>query len=298
MARTVFMIQVTGVLILCGCQGSDVTSSIEPTNEDAIYNIIRYDRELEFNLDLHDFSVPDTNLPEGLLSPPYEPVHFWRQIQGDSLFIGISLHDPVDSVGAVPWASVYVEKFFYGTLEIIARDTSGGGDEPVRISKDFGMVGIIYAIFEKVGFDYNTRRGWILSQISDAIFSETQNSRMELSPTNITLIQIQPPSGPIITVNPQTKLIRDVPEFEPGDSVTIFIHTSLPDDHVSIRYASGDTYLTRQLTPIDSTVFAAGFRFPGYIEFNHFLVDVISHEAISDTTQYEPNAIGVLYRIR
>jgi hypothetical protein len=295
--NSIALVLAVGLQLTMSCTGSKVTSSQEPTNEDAIYNIIRYDRPLEFNLDLFDFSVPDTSR---LLGAPYRPLHFWRSVYKDSLFIGIDVNypQPGDSIGSVPWANVNFTKFFWGTLEVIAEDTSGGGSVPVRMSKRFIMKGDILAEFQKVGFDYNPRRGWILTKISDAVFSDA--GRSIVGPSSIGRIEIHPQSdsGAPIVVDTHIKLLRDVPSFSMGDSVTIVIFTTDPDDIISIRYPYGSQYFTRCLTPVDSSQFVAGFRFPDYIELNHFTIDAVNAAAVDDTLKYIPNAVGVIYRVR
>jgi len=283
--------------LIFSCDESKVLSPGEPTNEDAIYNIIRYDRPREFNLDHFDLSVPDTSV---LLGAPFRSLHFWRHFERDSLFIGIDVNypQPGDTVGSVPWANVFVQKFFYGTLEVIAEDTSDGGSLPVRMSKRFTMKGEIVSEFQKVGFDYNPRRGWILTEISDAIFSNVPNSTTGIS--SISSIEIWPESDPggVIHVNTNIKRLENVPEFNMGDSVTVIVYTTRSDDIVSIRYPYESEFLTRYIPPVDSSRFVAGFRFPYFIEFNHFTIDLVNFGAVSDTLKYTPQAIGVLYRVR
>jgi hypothetical protein len=283
---------------LIACNGAKVTPSEDPTNEDAIYNIIRFDRQLEFNLDLLDASVPDTSTL--VLAPPYRPQDYWRHIDRDSLFIGMDIHYPEggDTIGTVPWAEVSVVKTFWGTLEVISVDTVGGGAERIRMSKPFAMLGRINAIFEKVGFDYNSRRGWILTRLSDAIFDAAPAFAQEEWPLRIERIEIRRENGTLLAVNSGLKLLRDVPSFSPGESVTVFVRVNRPDDLVSIRYPAGEDYITGYPIRLDSLNYFKGFRLPSFIEFNHFAVDVVSGDAVADTFPYRPNGTGVVYRVR
>jgi hypothetical protein len=293
MKKTLLLIPIS-VLGILACEGSKVTSPIEPTDEDAIYNIIRYDRPLEFNIDLYDFSIPDTSV---FLAGPFSLLFFWREIEQDSLFIDIDVRNPVDTAGAVLWAPVHVIKYFWGSLELIAEDTSSGGSQPVRLSKPFIMIGEMNAIFEKVGFDNNTRRGWIMSRISDVIY-RSGTTNLITSPDAITQVEIESESHPRATVDPNIRAIRDIPTFSLEESLTVYIHVNRSDDHVLIRHVAGAGYIIREPARLDSLTYMAGFRLPRYLEFNHFLIDIINGPALSDTLKYQPGGQGVLYRVR
>ena len=212
----------------------------------------------------------------------------------DWIDIRIFEPQPGDTTGAVPYANVRVAKYFWGNLEVIASDTTGGSPQRIRFSKRFGMLGVINSVFEKVGFDYNTRRGWRFMQISDAVFTTLGQTRPPPPPT----IEIQA-ADTLIRVNPAVKLLRFIPQFAPGDSVTVNIHPIDTTSVVSIRYPSGMGYATQLPRREPGGVYRAGFSFPRHEEFGHFLVDVINPLVLSDSTSsYFPNAIGVLYRAR
>ncbi len=279
------------IIIACGRSG--VEPPADATNEDAIYNIIRFDSPSAFSLDLFDLSVPDTSL--GLLTE-YQPVYWWHTVGHDSLDIDIRIFEPQpgDTSGAVPYANVRVAKYFWGTLEVIALDTAGGSPQRVRFSKSFGMLGVINSVFEKVGFDYNTRRGWRFMQISDAVFTSLSQTVPPPPPT----VEIQTADS-LIRVNPAIKLLRYIPQFTPGESVTVSIYPIDTSSVVSIRYPSGAGYATQLPRREAGGVFRAGFSFPRHEEFGHFLVDIINPAVLSDsTTRYFPNSLGVLYRAR
>ncbi len=281
------------VAIMLGCGRSGVEPPADATDEDAIYNIIRYDSPSAFSLDLLDLSVPDTN--QGLLTA-FEPIHWWHTIGHDSLDIDIRIFEPQpgDTSGAVPYANVRVVKYFWGTLEVIALDTTGGSPQRVRFSKSFGMLGVINSVFEKVGFDYNTRRGWRFMQISDAVFTSLSQTVPPPPPT----VEIQTADS-LIRVNPGIKLLRYIPQFTPGESVNVSIYPIDTSSVVSVRYPSGTGYMTQVPPRGPGGVFRTGFTFPRYEEFGHFLVDIINPAAITDSTaRYNPSAIGVLYRAR
>ncbi len=281
------------VAIMLGCGRSGVEPPADATDEDAIYNIIRYDSPSAFSLDLLDLSVPDTN--QGLLTA-FEPIRWWHTIGHDSLDIDIRIFEPQpgDTSGAVPYANVRVVKYFWGTLEVIALDTAGGSPQRVRFSKSFGMLGVINSVFEKVGFDYNTRRGWRFMQISDAVFTSLSQTVPPPPPT----VEIQMADS-LIRVNPGIKLLRYIPQFTPGESVNVSIYPIDTSSVVSVRYPSGTGYMTQVPPRGPGGVFRIGFTFPRYEEFGHFLVDIINPAAITDSTaRYNPSAIGVLYRAR
>ena len=79
------------VAILLACGRSGVEPPTDATNEDAIYNIIRYDSPSAFNLDLFDLTIPDTS--QGMLSA-FQPIYWWHTIGHDSLDIDIRIFEP------------------------------------------------------------------------------------------------------------------------------------------------------------------------------------------------------------
>jgi hypothetical protein len=278
-------------LIACGKTGVDPQT--DPTNEDAIYNIIRYDSPSAFNLDLFDLSVPDTNTA---LTASIVPLHWWRNIYHDSLDIDIRIHYPdnTDTLGAVPVAQVTILKYFWGRLEIIALDTAGGGSQRVRLSKPFDMKGIIIASFEKYGFDYNSRRGWRLTGLSDAVF-EPINSGQVLPLPRVTLQT----TDTFIRLNPLAlKLLHNLPSFTPGESLTVNINMADTTNTMRLRFPAGSGYATREIPSSGDGNFIGGFTFPRSEVYGHFLIDAITFSALSDTLGYHPNAIGVIYKAR
>jgi hypothetical protein len=278
-------------LLACGRAG--VEPPTDANDEDAIYHIIIYDVPSAFNLDEFDLTVPDTSLN---LTESFEPIHWWRTIEHDSLYIDIGIFNPGpnDTLGAVPYANVTVLKYFWGTLEVIAMDTSGGTPRRVRFSKNFNTLGMIGSVFEKVGFDYNSRRGWRLMEISDAVFTPLSPGVPQPAPR----VEIQTPDS-LLAVNTAVMPLRNLLQFTPGESITVNIYPIDTTAFVSIRYLTGNGYVTQKLGHQPGGVYHVGFTLPRYEEFGHFLVDLINSPALTDSTaRYNPNAIGVLYRAR
>jgi len=277
-------------ILFLSCGDTGVSPREEPTNEDAIYNIIRYDRPSEFNVDLYNLAIPETLLFQ---SGPIVPIHHWYNIERDSLFIGIDIRyvQPGDPSGTIPSADVLLTKRFWGTLEIIGVDTAGGNDTPVRMSKEFTITGEIASRFEKYGFDYNRRRGWLLTELSDAVFSGGYISAFQ----NIT---IHTQSGSDYIVNSSLKNISDIIQFEPNDSLTVIINTASAGDFVSLNYRSADGYTTISMAPEGSNQHITGFRLTGSLGYDHFLIDVKASGTLTDTTAFKSGAIGVVYKVR
>jgi hypothetical protein len=282
---------VAAAFLACGRAGVDAPT--DANDQDAIYHIIIYDLPSAFNLDQFDVSIPDTALD---LATSLEPVHWWRTIVHDSLDIDIRIFSPGpnDTLGAVPFANVTVRKYFWGTLDVIALDTGAGTPRRVRFSKSFGVVGTIASVFEKVGFDYNSRRGWRLMQISDAVFTALAPAAPQPPPR----IEVQAPDT-LIIINTNVKLLRNLPQFTPGESVTVNIYPVDTTAYVDIKYLTESGYATQKLDHQLGGVYHVGFSFPRYEEFGHFLVDVINPTALTDSSaRYSPNAVGVIYRAR
>jgi hypothetical protein len=282
---------VAAAFLACGRAGVDAPT--DANDQDAIYHIIIYDLPSAFNLDQFDVSIPDTALD---LATSLGPVHWWRTIVHDSLDIDIRIFSPGpnDTLGAVPFANVTVRKYFWGTLDVIALDTGAGTPRRVRFSKSFGVVGTIASVFEKVGFDYNSRRGWRLMQISDAVFTALAPAAPQPPPR----IEVQAPDT-LIIINTNVKLLRNLPQFTPGESVTVNIYPVDTTAYVDIKYLTESGYVTQKLDHQLGGVYHVGFSFPRYEEFGHFLVDVINPTALTDSSaRYSPNAVGVIYRAR
>jgi hypothetical protein len=202
-------------LAVFACNGSDVTRPQDVNDYDAIYHIITIDKTSEFNIDLLDFSIPDTML-EAI--DYVDPEIFWLDLSRDSLDLPIDIDYPQsgDSAGTLPEASARLIKVFYGALEIIGTDTSNGGNIPVRLSRPFIIRGEITAQFKRYGGDYNFRRGWLLTLLSDVVYSANY-------PQGITQIVINSSSYTDFILVPGAKALADILQFARGESVTVTV---------------------------------------------------------------------------
>lgn len=278
------------VSIILSCGDTGVTPREEPTDEDAIYNIIRYDRPSEFNTDILDLSIPDTMR---LQLGPIVPTDYWYEIDHDSLFIAIDIRyvQPDDPIGTIPIANVRNTRYFWGTLEIIGVDTTGGGSTPVRMSKEFTIVVEILSKFEKYGFDYNRRRGWIVTQISDAVLNNGYLSA-------INSIHVTTESGLDFVVDTGRKLLADLPMLDPADSIVVVVDTGVESDFVDISFVGPNGYTTRSAISDSTGTHITGFRISDSLGYDHFLVNVTSGASLTDTTEFYSGGAGVIYRVR
>ncbi|MEE8417856.1 MAG: hypothetical protein V3S06_04255, partial [candidate division Zixibacteria bacterium] len=276
------------LILMLSCGDTGVTPRDEPTNEDAIYNIIRYDRPSEFKIDLLDFSVPETSLVQ---AGPIVPAYYWLNLDGDSLFIAIDINypQPGDPIGINATAEVRLLKHFFGTFEVIGVDTSGGNQTPVRMSKEFTILGVIEADFEKFGADYNTRRGWLLTEISDAVYIGNISGPQGA----IGSITISSISNPDHIIDTDIKPLSDVLRFSPGESLTVSITAADTGDFISLRYRSGSDFRSIPITPNSEGEYIAGFRVSGSEGYDHFLIKAINNDAVTDTASFQHKAIGV-----
>ncbi len=281
------------LILMLSCGDTGVSPQGEPTNEDAIYNIIRFDRPSEFNIDLLDFSVPETSWVQ---MGPIVPAYYWLDLNSDSLFIAINIRYPQagDPVGTNAIADVRLSKHFFGTFEVIGVDTSGGAQTPVRMSKEFTILGVMEAAFEKFGFDYNPRRGWLLTEISDAVFvGNISGPQGAIGP-----ITISSTSNPDYIVDTDIRPLSDVLRFVPGESLTVSITAADSGDFIGLRYRAGGSFRSIPILPNAEDEYIAGFRLPDIEGYDHFLIDAISCDAVTDTISFRYRAIGVLYRTR
>jgi hypothetical protein len=279
------------LILMLSCGDAGVSPPYEPTNEDAIYNIIRFDRSSEFNIDLLDFSIPETSLVQ---MGPIVPTYYWLDLNNDSLFIAIDIRYPQsgDPVGTNAEAAVRISKHFFGTFEVIGVDTSGGGQTPIRMSKELTILGVMEAAFEKFGFDRNPRRGWLLTEISDAVFvGNVPGPQGAIGPIAISSV-----SNPDYVVDTDIRPLADILRFEPGESLTVSITPAEAGDFISLRYRSGADLRSVPITPNDEGEYIAGFRLPLSEGYDHFLIEAISNSSVTDTISFKQKAIGVLYR--
>jgi len=282
----------TGFLIsmlILACNGSDVTRPEDVNDYDAIYHIVSIDRASEFNMDLLDFSIPDT-LSSMLAQMQLE--HYWFSLTSDSLDLPIDIEYPnaQDSLGALPEADVRKIKFFYGTLEIIGIDTAGGGQEPVRLSTEFTVRGEISAEFRKYGSDYNYRRGWLMTAISDVVYTAAY-------PHGITRITINSDSYPELIVSTGPKSLDDILAFNTGELVTITVNGSNPDDIFRLRYPRGTGFQTVITEPDSGGNLIAEFQMPETEQANHFLIEVIGETSFQEDGPFRYEAVGVLFKV-
>lgn len=281
------------LILVLSCGDTGVSPQEEPTNEDAIYNIIRFDRPSEFNIDLLDFSIPETSLVQ---IGPIVPTYYWLDLNSDSLFIAINIRYPQagDPVGTNAIADIRLSKHFFGTFEVIGVDTSGGAQTPVRMSKEFTILGVMEAAFEKFGFDYNPRRGWLLTDISDAVFiGNVSGPQGAIGPITINSI-----SNPDYIVDTDIRPLSDVLRFVPGESLTVSITAANTGDFIGLRYRSGGDLRSIPISANAEGQYVAGFRLPDSEGYDHFLIDAISCDTVTDTASFRYKAIGVLYRTR
>ncbi len=285
--RIIPLIALAFSFLSCGDTG--VIPREDPTDEDAIYNIIRYDRPSEFNIDLLDFSIPDTirlNQSNIVVNS------YWYEL--DSVFYDIEINitrpQPGDSLGSVPEADVRVAKVFSGIHEIIGTDTSGGGSVPVRLSSNLRISGEMLAEFDKLGFDFDDRRGWILRKISDVSYRELAAEQGQ--------IIINSNSYPDHQVDPSIKNVSETLTFAPGESLTVAVTYNSRPDVVRLRYPAANVYQTIVPQHSDTATYTTGFRIPNSVAYNHFLVIASWFAAQGDSTEVSTSGIGVLYRAR
>lgn len=277
------------LITILACNGSDVTRPADIIDEDAIYHIIIYDRQAEFNMDLLDFSIPDTTIAPLL---PDILDYYWFDSSRDSLDLIIEIDYPgtQDSLGSLPEADVEYIKIFYGSLEVMGADSVNGQVVPVRRSNPFVIRAEIQARFVKYGSDTNYRRGWLLRYISDIAYSAGY-------PQGITRITIDSPTYPDYILPAGINALADVPTFSPGESLTVAVTGSDPDDIFRIRYPAGGALQTFDLEPDTAGNFIAAFTLPQNAQFGHFLVEAIREASFDNPNVFGYEAVGVLYKV-
>jgi hypothetical protein len=277
------------LIVGLACNGADVSRPADINDEDAIYHIIIYDRLAEFNMDLLDFSIPDTSIAPLI---PDILDYYWFDLARDSLdlIINIDYPDIQDSLGTLPEGDVSYTKLFYGTLEIIGADSIDGEEIPVRRSKPFFIRAEILARFVKFGSDSNFRRGWLLRQISSVVYTANY-------PQGISQITINSASNPEYILPAGVIPLADIPTFTPGESLTVTVSGSNPDDIYRIRYPLGGELQTFIIEPDTNNNFIAEFALPQNDQFNHFLVEVIRNASFDDNSVFGYEAAGVLFEV-
>ena len=275
-------------LAVLACNGSDVTRPQDVNDYDAIYHIITIDKPNEFNIDLLDFSVPDTLLET---IDYVDPEVFWLDLSHDSLDLPITIEYPQsgDSAGTLPTATANLIKLFYGTLEIIGTDTTGGGNIPVRYSRDFAIRGEIDAQFARYGGDYNTRRGWLLTDLSDVVYSASY-------PQGISQIVLNSSSYSDYVLVPGIKALADIPEISPGESLSVTVYGSNSSDIYRLRYPSDSGFHTVTIGLDEHNNHTASFIVPGTSRYNHFLVEVFNIGSFQSQGVFRYEGVGAIFK--
>ena len=275
--------------LIFACNGSDVTGPPDANDFDAIYHIIVQDRTSEFNLDLLDLTIPDTLLP---LPSQVLIEHYWFTVTYDSLDLPINIDYPnsQDSLGSLPEAIARWIKLFYGTMEIMGVDTSGGGQIPFRLTKSLFIRAEIISKFVKYGGDTNFRRGWLLTEISDVAYTASY-------PGGITQIRVSSDSYPDLVLSTGRKPLGNIPEFAPGESLTVNIFGSNLNDVFRVRIPGSNGYQNIVVEP-DNGSLQTGFRVPSGPGFYHFLVEAIGESCFIVNGPFRYEGQGVLFEVR
>ena len=287
------LIWVVILILSSGCGKKGVDPVEDATDVDAVANIVLFDYGHLFLPDSLATPIPDT-LPLELASP-YKLEKFWRTVELDSLILMIGEQDTIieDSVRIVPIRGVTVARHMRGKLEIMATDTSDGESRTVRMSKPYFTSGSVNGTVKKYGFDYNTRRGWLLTDIGNARYSYGDR-----------VVHICSSSHPEDTITPGlgTYPFSLFPVFSNGESLTVLVENLLPSDTigaVSIKCPTSDGLVWRQLQKNESGTFIGGFRFYDFIYDKHIYIDLIRSRTFErDTSSYHSSAIGVSYNVR
>ncbi|HBZ01836.1 MAG TPA: hypothetical protein DEO84_11005, partial [candidate division Zixibacteria bacterium] len=273
-----------------GCGKTGVDPVEDATDIDAIINIIRYDKAALFTADKLEMPAPDTSALIGAL--PYELVSYWRTVNSDSFFIKLGDQDTVleDSVRLVPFRLVSIEQFFTGNMEIIALDTTDGDSRRVRLSKPYTTKATVSGMVKKYGFDYNSRRGWALTEIGNAFYGSVLGQ-----------VRLWTSSHPedTVLVGLRTYPFSEFPVFADGESLTVSVTPTELMGAAAIKCPTADGFLWRPLTKTESGAFVGGFRLYNNIYDKHIIVDMVRSRVFEqDTTRYFTSAIGVSYNVR
>ena len=275
---------------IIGCGGSDVVGGDESSDGEAIGNIITIDRPEECNIDIIDFSVPDTTSfwTDG------RPYLFWKNKLWDSLVVTIQYDTvfPDDPYIPIPAAYVIIDKDFGGTFEYMGKDTVGGETTFVRYSKPVEIGGHVLANFLKYGLNHNFRRGWLLNSVGHARIG---SSYAIDSLPNIISLQSET-YGTIELAEPF--LLTSIPRLYQGDSVTVIIDSEADNIIARIRYPGPIGYLFGD-AQYDTLIhkFYLGFRVPNIRMKGHIVVEQFGKSSLMDPQdEFRFSSTGILFR--
>jgi hypothetical protein len=286
MKNSVFTLVLMLILLFSACGDSGVQYAGDNTDEEAFFNIITIDYPALFELNLHDISIPDTTL---VLAGPFLPQHYWYDIEAGEAILTTPIFTEREYPDAiVSAAQVSKIQVFSGTLEIIAIDTSNGGDTPVRMSKEVSIEGRITAIMEKWGLSHNPRRGWLLKEINHAYYQAGSNSQPEA-------MFLSSSSYDSLNINLDLFPLGEILSFNTGEAITVTVITENSGDLVRVTYSTSQGKTTQQAFTNQNYESVINFNLSDTPQANHFLIDIIYNEALTDTTDFISNSWGVLY---
>jgi hypothetical protein len=232
MMKTIVIIMMFGLVMLIACNNDNPVSSLEATDEEAIFNVVMTD-----NLRLSDMTILPSAMPDTLAfiaNPDPDTRLYWHVVDTTIESFQVTISDQMvpSDVGMVYEASVYYTKNIQGTFNILAYNEPG--DSLERSSREFSLTGIRSARCQKWGVT-NQRRGWLLTEISDAHFTQggqefLQNLRYHCDSNDDSIF---------VSSLKDTDLI---PRFDADEEVTLTFHIPSSADYVYVLIPEDNYY--------------------------------------------------------
>ncbi len=211
--RPRFLIPALAVAML-SCTGDKPLSSIEATDEEAIYNLLFNDYWRLTTLEIIDQTIPDT--AAFIANPDSGLGLYWHKIDSSSEHLTIDiLPQPMPSpVGDVYQGNVLYENAFYGSF--FGMRYNAAADTIERLSKTFIINGRRSVICQQWGFPSQARRGWLITSIGDARFQSSGQNYHFLD----SLFYRTQSQGETVFVLGNYSLDQ-IRRFSPGEQVTV-----------------------------------------------------------------------------
>jgi len=157
------------------------------------------------------------------------------------------------------------------------------------------------AYFEKWGDNSDLHRGWLLKKFSGTLINSINTTR-KLYTVNIVS------DGVDVTLNQDMLFVLAKKEntliFNKGKQVTFTIDVADTSDFFFLHVKEGEAYQKIPFTSIGNEKFSASWTTttdPNIADgkkYWHAIIDAVNRESVTDTTQYDSKAWGIIYRIK
>jgi len=284
------LIAIAAAFLGLGCSGEKPFSQIEATDEEAIFNVFFSDYPRLTALDLPKVVQVDTQ--SYIDNPDPDRPIYWHQVAYTDEDLNIAILDnPVPSpIGLVNQANISYAVLDTGYFWMMRFNVAA--DSMERFSQRFSMRASRTAVCQQWGQPNQSRRGWLLIEISDARYSSTGQSYHFLQ--NFGYSSVSHPDTNFVYASHE---LSELLSFHPSESVHVSYDLIDSLDIVLAFVSQGDFGYQLALPERDSAdIYNLDFAQPSKKIYGQLLFLVVN---VGDfDAPYRANGFSYNYRIR